>query len=152
MPRNTKPTEAARLKPEQLRWRCDPAAFRFDLTSDIEECLIDIIGQPRALAALRLGFDLKSDGYNIFVAGEVGTGRSTTVRKILSEVKDAGEPPIHPMMRASLAEASGAPPIAVVSNMTPALRSHYRLPLPRDGAWREVWTIRFARIGPAPAE
>jgi 1,4-alpha-glucan branching enzyme len=37
-----------------------------------------------------------------------------------------------------LRNAPGAPPIAVVCNMTPALHSHYRLPLPHDGRWREV--------------
>jgi 1,4-alpha-glucan branching enzyme len=37
-----------------------------------------------------------------------------------------------------LRKAPGARPFAVVSNMTPALRSHYRLPLPHDGTWREV--------------
>ena len=37
-----------------------------------------------------------------------------------------------------LRKAPGAPPIAVVSNMTPALHGHYRLPLPHDGVWREV--------------
>jgi 1,4-alpha-glucan branching enzyme len=37
-----------------------------------------------------------------------------------------------------LRKAPGAPPIAVVSNMTPALHSHYRLPLPHNGKWREI--------------
>ena len=37
-----------------------------------------------------------------------------------------------------LRKAPGAPPIAVISNMAPALHGHYRLPLPRDGQWREV--------------
>ena len=37
-----------------------------------------------------------------------------------------------------LRKAPGALPIAVISNMTPALHDHYRLPLPRDGQWREV--------------
>jgi 1,4-alpha-glucan branching enzyme len=37
-----------------------------------------------------------------------------------------------------LRTAPGAKPVAVVSNMTPALRSRYRLPLPQDGVWREV--------------
>jgi 1,4-alpha-glucan branching enzyme len=37
-----------------------------------------------------------------------------------------------------LRKAPGAPPVAVVSNMTPTLHSHYRLPLPRDGEWQEV--------------
>ncbi|MEO7247446.1 MAG: 1,4-alpha-glucan branching protein GlgB [Novosphingobium sp.] len=37
-----------------------------------------------------------------------------------------------------LRKAPGAPPIAVISNMTPELHGHYRLPLPHDGRWREV--------------
>jgi 1,4-alpha-glucan branching enzyme len=37
-----------------------------------------------------------------------------------------------------LRKAPGAAPVAVISNMTPAVRSGYRLPLPCDGRWREV--------------
>lgn len=37
-----------------------------------------------------------------------------------------------------LRKSPDAPPVAVVSNMTPQLHSHYRLPLPHDGRWREV--------------
>ena len=37
-----------------------------------------------------------------------------------------------------LRKAPGAPPIAVVANMTPQVHDHYRLPLPLDGSWREV--------------
>ncbi len=37
-----------------------------------------------------------------------------------------------------LRKAPGAAPVAVISNMTPALHGHYRLPLPHDGQWREV--------------
>ncbi|MEY2926738.1 MAG: hypothetical protein RL367_1215 [Pseudomonadota bacterium] len=38
-----------------------------------------------------------------------------------------------------LRKAPGASPVAVVCNMTPALHSHYRLPLPHDGTWRELF-------------
>lgn len=37
-----------------------------------------------------------------------------------------------------LRRAPGAPPVAVISNMTPAMRTGYRVPLPADGKWREV--------------
>ena len=37
-----------------------------------------------------------------------------------------------------LRKAPGERPIAVVSNMTPALHASYRLPLPLAGTWREV--------------
>ncbi|MGB7654898.1 MAG: 1,4-alpha-glucan branching protein GlgB [Novosphingobium sp.] len=38
-----------------------------------------------------------------------------------------------------LRKAPGAAPIAVISNLTPALHDRYRLPLPHDGTWREVF-------------
>ncbi|MDB5724025.1 MAG: glgB [Novosphingobium sp.] len=37
-----------------------------------------------------------------------------------------------------LRKADGAKPVAVISNMTPRQHNGYRLPLPFDGAWREV--------------
>lgn len=37
-----------------------------------------------------------------------------------------------------LRKAPGEPPVAVIANMTPALHTHYRLPLPHDGVWAEV--------------
>ena len=46
-----------------------------------------------------------------------------------------------------LRKAPGAPPIAVVSNMTPTLHGHYRLPLPHDGTWREVFNSDAADYG-----
>lgn len=81
------------VPPEGLRWTCDPAAFPFKTTSDLDEVPIEIIGQPRALEALRLAFSVCGDGYNVFVAGEVGTGRSTAVRHVLQEVDRECEPP-----------------------------------------------------------
>ncbi|MBN8819513.1 MAG: 1,4-alpha-glucan branching protein GlgB [Sphingomonas sp.] len=37
-----------------------------------------------------------------------------------------------------LRKAPGAAPVAVIANMTPAVRSDYRVPLPHDGVWHEV--------------
>jgi predicted ATP-dependent protease len=44
-----------------------------------------IIGQPRALEALRMGVRIKAKGYNIHVSGAPGTGRRTTVLRVLEE-------------------------------------------------------------------
>jgi 1,4-alpha-glucan branching enzyme len=38
-----------------------------------------------------------------------------------------------------LRKAPGENPVAVICNMTPALHGHYRLPLPHDGGWREIF-------------
>ncbi|MCL5028464.1 MAG: AAA family ATPase [Bacteroidetes bacterium] len=73
------------LKPEDLRWRCSPEVFAFDSTIDLKP-IEGILGQERALKALRLGVDLRSPGYNIFIAGLSGTGKATTVKKMLETI------------------------------------------------------------------
>ena len=82
-----------RLEPEDLRWTCDPAQFDFVSTDEIKECPITIIGQSRAMEALRLGLAVRDRGYNIFVVGEVGTGRTTTVRAQLAQADRSGAVP-----------------------------------------------------------
>lgn len=73
------------LKPEDLRWTCDPEIFDFDTTKTVKP-MEGIIGQERALKALRIGVDLKSPGYNIFITGLSGTGKFTTIKKVLESI------------------------------------------------------------------
>jgi len=49
--------------------------------------LQEIIGQNRALRALALGLDIQHNGYNIFVTGLSGTGRTTSIKRLLQEVE-----------------------------------------------------------------
>jgi len=84
------PRSSYELSPEELRWRCDPAKFPFETTAELAGSPIHIIGQDRAREALLLGLNVRAEGYNIFAVGEVGGGRSTTVRRMLSEI-DLGE-------------------------------------------------------------
>ena len=46
-----------------------------------------------------------------------------------------------------LRKAPGENPVAVVSNFTPAVHWHYRLPLPHEGTWREVLNSDAAIYG-----
>jgi lon-related putative ATP-dependent protease len=96
MPDSPRPDPSSDLLVDaaDLRWSCDPGRLGFRDTSEIDSCPIEIIGQPRATAALSLGLELRSEGYNIFVAGEVGTGRSTAVRRIIARMApDEKAPP-----------------------------------------------------------
>jgi septin family protein len=45
-----------------------------------------MVGQPRAYQALSLGFSAKETGFNIFVAGPSGTGKTTTVTDFLEDL------------------------------------------------------------------
>ncbi len=78
-----------RLSPEELTWRCDPAQFEFKTTAEIP-CLEGTIGQARALTAIEFGLGIPNSGYNIFVLGEPGTGRSSTIKKML-DTRASGE-------------------------------------------------------------
>ncbi|MGA9291080.1 MAG: AAA family ATPase [Ignavibacteriaceae bacterium] len=73
------------LKPEDLRWKCDPDIFKFASTVDLEP-IEGILGQERALKALKVGVGLHSPGYNIYIAGLSGTGKATTVKKMLEQI------------------------------------------------------------------
>lgn len=78
------------LAAEQLRRRCDPKAFSFKTTADLEP-VEGLVGQDRALDALSFGVDLDAKGYNIFVLGEPASGKHNAVRAFLTE-RASGEP------------------------------------------------------------
>ena len=75
---------------DQLKWHCNAKNLKFDTTNDIKP-IEEIIGQDRALQAIRLGLDIRSMGYNIFVTGFVGTGRNTTIKRLLEEIEKGGK-------------------------------------------------------------
>ena len=72
------------LKAADLRCVCDPRIFKFKNTSEIKP-LDEVIGQTRAVQAIEFGLNMKSSGYNIFVTGVEGTGKSTIVRELVSK-------------------------------------------------------------------
>lgn len=49
-----------------------------------------VIGQPRALEALRMGVRVRARGYNVYVSGAPGTGRRTAVLRVLAEASGSG--------------------------------------------------------------
>jgi ATP-dependent Lon protease len=69
---------------EKLRWRCVPEDIGMT-TLDEAKPIGDIIGQNRALRALRVGLEMMHHGYNVFVTGVSGTGRSSTIKRLLHE-------------------------------------------------------------------
>jgi len=80
--------KARELGASELRWTCDPSEYDLAVTED-ESRLIGIIGQERAIRAMKMGIELYSPGYNVFVCGITGTGRTTTVKRILDNIKSA---------------------------------------------------------------
>ncbi len=73
------------LSADRLRWTCDPAVFAFASTADIPP-LKGLVEQDRPVRAIRFGLDITSPGYNIYVSGLTGTGKTTVIKLFLDEI------------------------------------------------------------------
>lgn len=76
---------------ERLRWTCDPTLFDFETTEELPD-LEDAIGQKRALRSIEFGLGMEETGFNLYISGETGTGRASTIRSILKK-RARNEPP-----------------------------------------------------------
>jgi predicted ATP-dependent protease len=75
--------DSLRLSPEVLRWHCEPSQFEFASTEELPP-LEGTIGQDRALTAIDFGIGIRDSGFNLFLLGQPGTGRASTIKKYLS--------------------------------------------------------------------
>src|SRR3990167_6584086 len=80
---DTEAAPATALTPDDLHICCDPALLAFEDTSTLEP-LPDLIGQERALGAIRLSASIGHADFNLFVLGPDGTGRHSAVQRLLA--------------------------------------------------------------------
>jgi lon-related putative ATP-dependent protease len=80
------------LTAEQVRERCDPNLFECESTADLKPA-DSIIGQERALSALKFGLNIHKPGFNIYVAGPAGTGKATVIKSFLEALAAEKETP-----------------------------------------------------------
>ncbi len=73
-----------RVSVEQLRWTCDTALLDFTTTEELPD-LDYAIGQNRALRSIEFGLEMEETGFNLYISGETGTGRTSTIRNILKK-------------------------------------------------------------------
>ncbi len=73
------------VPPERLRVKIDPDSLGFESTDNCEYHG-RIIGQDRAIKALTMGLEIDSPGYNIYAAGLSGTGKASTIEKLLEQL------------------------------------------------------------------
>jgi len=83
----------AELPAKDLRRNCDSAALGFEITSELP-ILGEILGQPRAVAALAFGATMASHGFNLFALGQPGSGKTTLIREYLE--RRAADRPVPP--------------------------------------------------------
>jgi len=74
-----------RLSPSKLKIKFDHKKLNCRSTEELIP-LKGIIGQDRAVKALKFGLNSEDGGFNIFVAGYSGTGRMTGVKNFVEEL------------------------------------------------------------------
>jgi predicted ATP-dependent protease len=74
------------LTPDALRVAIAPESLGFTDTSELLQLPLPWIGQTRAQTAARFGLGMVQPDYNLFVLGEVGSGRSSLLQQVMHEV------------------------------------------------------------------
>jgi len=80
------------IAPEKLKSGCRINDLDFKTTAEIKP-LEGLIGQERARKALEFGLNINSSGYNIFVTGLSGTGRTTSVEQTVKKMAETRDIP-----------------------------------------------------------
>src|SRR4030066_2139432 len=73
------------LSAEKIGQVCDASFMRCETTEGLSP-LREIIGQERAVRAMKFGIGIREHGFNIYVAGWPGTGRTTAVKNFVEEI------------------------------------------------------------------
>src|SRR5262245_1045811 len=80
------------LEATALSQRCDPTQFTVESTADVED-LAEVIGQARAVEAVRFGVGIRRAGFNLFALGPEGIGKYAVVRHYLERQAATHPPP-----------------------------------------------------------
>lgn len=68
----------------QLKKECDPTMFKFKTTKELES-FTGVIGQARGLKALEFGMNIDIKGYNIYMEGPTGIGKTIYAKNYLNK-------------------------------------------------------------------
>ncbi|MFN5913608.1 MAG: hypothetical protein ACK43J_04375, partial [Chitinophagaceae bacterium] len=79
------------LTPDLLYRSCPDDIFTSSSTTSLLPH--ELIDQQRAQEALKMGLTIQSDGFNVFVSGEEGTGKLTAVRSFLEKITQTAPTP-----------------------------------------------------------
>ncbi|MBN2341012.1 MAG: AAA family ATPase [Deltaproteobacteria bacterium] len=79
-----------RLKPSDLTFHLPSGWLNFTTTKELGPH-DGVIGQERAMKAVETGLEIPTRGYNIFAVGEPGSGKTSTLKRILT-AKAENEP------------------------------------------------------------
>ena len=73
------------LNYKDLKMTCNPNIFDFDTTADLES-IQDGIGQDRGIKALEFGLQVDVKGYNLYIEGPSGVGKTLYTKNYLNKL------------------------------------------------------------------
>lgn len=80
------------LSYKDLKVTCDPNVFKFDTTAELEP--IDTgIGQDRGIKALEFGLNVDINGYNLYLEGPAGVGKTMYTKHYLDKISKKQKTP-----------------------------------------------------------
>ena len=68
-----------------LKMRCDPSIFDFETTENLGS-VVKGIGQERGIKALEFGLNVETKGYNLYIEGPSGVGKTMYTRNYLNKI------------------------------------------------------------------
>lgn len=73
------------LSPKDLKDICNPETFKFDTTAELNDHDL-VYGQDRAIKALEFGLSVDVKGYNLYLEGATGVGKTMYTRDYLNKI------------------------------------------------------------------
>ncbi len=78
-------TKGNELSYKKLKATCNPDIFKFDTTADLESIRTGI-GQDRGIKALEFGLNVDINGYNLYLEGPTGVGKTMYTKNYLDNI------------------------------------------------------------------
>ena len=80
------------LSYKKLKFVCSPDIFKFDTTESLSTNYKGV-GQERAIASLEFGLNVDTKGYNLYLEGPTGSGKTTYTKNYLDKLSKSKKTP-----------------------------------------------------------
>ena len=80
------------LNYKQLKNICNPNVFNFETTAEIEDNDL-VYGQERGIKALEFGLNINSKGFNLYLEGPAGVGKTMYTKQYVTEITSKQKTP-----------------------------------------------------------
>ena len=77
---------------KKLKYTCNPNIFKFDTTDELKNDYRGV-GQERGIASLEFGLRIDTKGYNLYLEGPTGSGKTTYTKNYLDKLSKTKKTP-----------------------------------------------------------